>query len=167
MVLRLSCRLSDSNNFKYSCGGEVKSYNKAEVVNELKSGYAVLLGGCTHKECDKILGIKTSGYYYLGGHFWLAHGVLTRTKVSTTKKTVKYIGSATKPEQDFYREGWSVVNTDYILCNFGVGETVFNGYYLGDVFDVYAGPTYKEGFSKSGREGYYQYELTAVVGIRK
>jgi hypothetical protein len=154
-------------NFGYTCGGTVKNYNKVEVVRELKNGYPVLMGGCSQKVYDTFLGIRVSGYKYFGGHFWLAHGLLTSKKITTVKKTVKYVGSATRPVLDFYKEGSSVESNDYILCNFGYGETDFNGYYLGDAFDIYAGPTYNEGFSKSGRSGCYQYKLTAVVGIRR
>ena len=154
-------------NFGYSSGGTLKAYNKNEVVNELKNGYCVLLGGFSHKKQKKVLGIKVNTSYE-GGHRWLAHGLLTRSRTKTVKKTVKYIGTATKPEQDFYSEGSSVETADYILCNFGWGDHDYNGYYLGDVFaPIEEGPNFKENISKSDKDYKYQYKITAVTGIRK
>lgn len=149
-------------NFGYSCGGTLKGYNKNEVVNEIKNGYSVLLGGYTNKHSKKILGIKVNTSYE-GGHRWLAHGVLTRSRVITVKKELIFLGSKTQTDQG----GTSVEKTDYILCNFGWGKNKSNGYYLGDVFDTNTGADFKESISKSDKDFFYQYKITAVIGIRK
>ena len=153
-------------NFGYSCGGTLKNYDKNEVVDEIKNGYSVLLGGFTHKYTKKILGIKV-GTSYDGGHRWLAHGVLTRTRGITYKKVVRHLGTGGKVLQEFKSEGSRAEKDDYILCNFGWGDYYYNGYYLGDVFDAVEGPKFGESFNKSNRDNYYQYKLTAVIGIRK
>ena len=102
-------------NFGYSCGGTVKGYNKNEVVEELKNGFSVLIGGCCFRtEVKTMFGLKTS-YLYSGGHLWLAHGLYTREQVWKTTRDVKYVGSTTKPEMDFHQEGTSVQTNDYIL----------------------------------------------------
>ncbi len=43
-----------------------------------------------------------------------------------------------------------------------------NGYYLSGVFDTDEGVVFPDDYSKrSGKDGYFQYKMTAVTGIRK
>ncbi len=151
-------------HFGYKCGGVVKDYNKNEVVNEIKEGHCVPLGGLSYQITNYTFWGKKK-YSYSGGHFWLAHGVLTRSR-TVTKTTVTIYTGASRPE-DSYEVKSYVEKNDYILCNFGWREQNFNGYYLGDVFDINIGPDFAENISKSGTAGNYQYKLTMVTGIRK
>ena len=143
-------------NFGYSNGGELEDYNTESVVSELKNGYPVLIGGKSFKTEHKFLGI-TVWSEYSDGHRWLAHGLL---ELKYTIKTFK----------DNVHVGTSCESYYYPLCNFGWGG-ISDGYYLSGVFDARTevGPEYEwDGpSSKSGEKYNYQYNITAVTGIRK
>ena len=151
-------------NFGYKIGGTNKSYSKNEVVSELMNGYSVLLGGASHKiTYKKMFGTKV---IYSGGHAWLAHGLLRRSRSVTRTKSVIYTGAPSNL-QDSYEVKTYIETNDYILCNFGADHNGFDGYYLGDVFDFTVGPDFGESISKSEKDGFFQYALECVVGIRK
>ncbi len=145
--------------FGYSNGGTLKNYDKNEIVNEIKNGYCVLLGGFSHKVKQKVLGI-TFNTYHTGGHRWLVHGALTSTRQVTT---IKELNNKNRDVQVIT----SNESTHYILCNFGWQDRTCNGYYLGDVFDTNKNPNYRESFTKSDKDYFYQYNFTMVTGIRK
>lgn len=148
--------------FGYSQPGTLKDYNLRDVVQEIINGYGVLIGGCCYKKVTKILGIKIKTEYS-GGHRWLAHGLLER------RRTVEH-----------YNKSGVLLNTTsesewYIMCNWGWNGNQ-DGYYLGGAFDASKGCVFPDGvassrsdddFSYEGTKDNYQYQLTAITGIRK
>ena len=157
-------------NFGYSKGGIYIYYNSSKVCEELKNGYPVLIGGYDKKIYDTVrtvFGFKIDTSY-TGGHQWFAHGLLVRTRTITT-----YYNN---PPNDKLQKVISKSNTigatqtesyEYILCNFGWPSHRGNGYMYSGVFDVDDGVKYSESYSKNYKEDYYQYEVDAVIGIRK
>ena len=143
-------------NFGYSNGGNHIDYNTETIVSELKNGYPVLVIGYAIKEETYFCGIKIRTNYS-DGHCWLAHGLLELKYTIKTFKDNVHVGT----RYEYYY---------YPLCNFGWGGTS-DGYYLSGVFDARkeAGPEYEwDGpSSKSGEKYNYQYNITAVTGIRK
>lgn len=156
-------------HFGYANGGVHKYYNSSTVCEELKKGYPVLIGGCDTKIIDTV---KTAhGFKYevkfSGGHRWLAHGLMVRSRkityysISPQDKLQKAISKNTTL-------GTSRTESyEYILCNFGWGKDRGNGYFLSGVFDVDDGIKYGEPLSKSNKSDYFQYEITTITGIRK
>lgn len=156
-------------NFGYSSGGVLTDYNTDIVVNELKNGYHILIGGAAIRTYykKKILGITVSkGYKYSDGHQWLAHGLLERRRlVFTYNSNGQQISSKTE-------------STWYPLCNFGWNGDE-DGYYLSGVFDAGKGPSYnwsastrtdeddEETLYNEGTPKNYQFKITTIVGIRK
>ena len=142
-------------NFGYSDGGNLIEYDTEEVVSELKAGYPVLIGGASIRTTTTFLGIPFRSYSQ--AHRWLAHGVLELSRTTKYYEDFEYVAS-------------SVDTTWYILCNFGWNGNA-DGYYLSGIFDTTVAPDYNWNVpTKSETEGVpgnYQYEMTAVVGIRK
>ncbi len=156
-------------NFGYSSGGILIDYSTDAVVNELKKGYHLLIGGYEARQLHKkkFLGITIKKYYtYSGGHRWLAHGLLRRIR------TVSQFDSSNRLVNQRKEVAW------YPLCNFG-WDGYGDGYYLSGAFDTNNGPAfYWNGIqtrSSSGTEACdnentpnnFQYKMTAVIGIRK
>ena len=147
-------------NFGYSNGGVYGNYNTSVVCSDLKQGYPVLISGKEYR-IDSIRANGVVDTFYEGGHQWIGQGLLVRTR-----DEYHYIG-----EREYTQFVGMTTETDYyVLCNMGWRGTRCNGYYLSRVFDVADGPVFPETYSKSikmGRDGYYQYYIKAVTGIRK
>lgn len=149
-------------SFGYTTTMDLKDYKTSDVIEDLKNGYGVLIGGQSHKKVTKIFGI-TVNVEYDGGHLWLAHGLLERRrKVSHYSASGSYTGSS-------YETQW------YPLCNWG-WNGLSDGYYLSGAFDSTKGGTFSdyepssrndETVIEEGTDGNYQYKLFAVTGIRK
>ena len=136
--------------FGYSKGGTLDSYNTGLVVEELKNGHCVLIGGFEYRSSSG------NDYIYEGGHRWLGHGLLERTREKRYRSTVSNGILYTETETEWY-----------ILCNWGWGGSG-DGYYLSEVFNQAKGPNYDTGTrANEGSTNYFQVNLTAVTGIRK
>lgn len=146
-------------SFGYSKPGVLEEYSTNKVIEDLKNGYGVLIGGKSKKKITKVLGI-TVCVTYEGGHRWLAHGLLERRRT-----VAHYSGNVCLSRS--YESQW------YPLCNWGWGWG--GGYYFSGAFDAYNGLVYQESEPSSrdeettveGTDGNYQYKITAVTGIRK
>ena len=132
--------------FGYSNGGDWVNYNTDKVVNELKEGYPVLIGGKRLKENGEI-----------SGHRWLGHGLM---KLISTHKLYRF------------PNGWITLDPPfesyYILCNWGwYGKA--DGYYLSNVFNVANGAVYPDPiYPNDSTINYnYQYDIDVVMNIRK
>lgn len=156
-------------NFGFSNGGSLQGYNTNTVVSELRYGYHVLIGGCESRTLHKkkFLGITIKKYYtYSAGHRWLAHGLLERARTISTYNSDNVLVS--EREESVW----------YPLCNFGWGG-YGDGYYLSGAFDTNKGPAYDwvgphtrsdAGDTSAENEttpNNFQYNMTAVIGIRK
>lgn len=145
-------------NFGFSNGGSIKEYDTSTVVDELKGGYSVLVGGFSHKTEQKFLGIKVNTKYS-GGHRWLCHGLLERRRIVKTYNSSGILQSSTSESE------W------YPLCNWGWSGSQ-DGYYLSNAFNSNKGPTYQDetrsNNNENSSEDYnYQYKITALIGARK
>ncbi len=142
------------NNFGYSNKGKVIDYNTKRVVEELQNGHSVLACGMSFKKDHKILGF-TIYSTYSGGHTWICHGLLERRRVIYTYKNNECINTTMESQ-------W------YPLCNWGWNGSD-NGFFLSGVFDSNApySPDSTDTDNTRGTEGYFQYHVKAVVGIRK
>jgi hypothetical protein len=142
------------------------------VCEELEKGYPVLIGGFDTKNKEQVktaFGLKDS-IWYSGGHRWLGHGLMVRSR-NVTRYTKKPKDMLSKRKQNNEISGYSWTETDkYILCNFGWGisdeSNKWNGYFLSSVFDA-ENARYSEPHSKDNRHNYFQYEITSITGIRK
>ena len=154
-------------NFGYRKGGVCKSYNKREVLEEVKKGYSVILGGYSHKINQTVFGIKYNTYH-TGGHSWLVHGALTLSRTITETYSTIPPKELTPDSDDGIVEFITRnENVDYILCNFGWSDGSSNGYYWGDSFNTNSGPNYSESISKASEDHFYQDKITMITGIRK
>lgn len=148
-------------NFGYSNPGSLIDYNTNSVVSELKAGYPVLARGYSNKKDTYFLGIKIKSSYS-GGHTWLMHGLLER------HRQVMLINGSGRVVSSTRESKW------YPLCNWGANGNR-DGYYLSEMFDVIKGATYPDSEASTrsdldfnnAHEYYYQFDLQAVVGIRK
>lgn len=155
-------------NFGYSNGGKLIDYNTSNVINELRTGNCVLLSGKSQRTLHKetFLGITVNQWYtYSGGHGWLAHGLMRREYTREVYKDGVCIESE---KQDYW----------YPLCNLGWNGKA-DGFYLSGVFDTNKGPDYEWSIPSSidncdvevgeedGEPHNYQFQIKAVVGIRK
>lgn len=164
---------STLKRFGFSNGGTLKSYNSDEVCSELSQHYPVLIGGFEYKisksatEKIKVFGLECKTPQYAGGHRWLAHGLMKRSR----KVTKLYYTGELSPNENsanIIKKEEYTQTSKYILCNFGWGYSNYtNGYYLSGIFDADKGGEFPESLTKSGRENYFQYNITAVTGIRK
>ena len=133
-------------NFGYTSGGEHIYYDSDIIIEELKNGYPVLIGGSEEGMVNNVV----------HSHGWLGHGLM---KLISTHKIYQF------------PQGWITLGpfeTYYIKCNWGWnGE--HDGYYLSGVFDTNSGPSYPDAEPTRSEvvEGYYQYYIDAVVNIRK
>ncbi len=143
--------------FGYSSVGKLETYDTSTIVNDLKNGFCVILGGYSHKKTISILGITSTSYS--GGHCWLGHGLLER------RREVRLMSAHIGLLSTSYESEW------YILCNYGWnGED--NGYYLSKVFDANNGYVYPSNTRATedlgnGTKYNYQYKLRAITNIRK
>lgn len=133
-------------SFGYASGGEHILYDSDIIIEELKNGYPVLIGGSEEGMVNNVV----------RSHGWLGHGLMT---LFTTHKIYQF------------PRGWITlgpVESYYIKCNFGMNGD-FDGYYLSGVFDTNQGPVYSdtEPTRSSVEEGNYQYYIDAIVNIRK
>ena len=157
-------------NLGFSDGGKIIDYNTEKVVEELQKGNGIVVSGKSHriKHTQKFLGIRVNTYYsHKEGHSWLVHGAF---------KQIMYEGTYYKKTKDTV---WKTPTEEtYVLCNWGwktydeyEGYYEYNGYYSSGVFDAIADVHFKEDYfslSKSNeKDGYYQYLLTALVGVKK
>lgn len=133
-------------------------------MNALKNVFyfllGVLMGGFSKKTNYQIFG-WTIATKYSGGHRWLAHGLLVRTR------EIKHYNA------DGHYESSSYETQYYPLCNWGWGGED-DGYYLSGVFDTTRGSEYPDDTPSTRaeeeagtKEYYYQYKLNAVIDIRK
>ena len=131
-------------NFGYSSGGVQIAYNTNTVIDELKGGFPVLIGGSEQESVQN----------QIHRHRWLGHGLM---QLFTT--TSQYL----------FLQGWVTMGpfeTNYILCNFGMNGN-HDGYYLSNAFNTNTGPDIPETRSGEVVEGYYQYNIDAFINIRK
>ncbi len=140
-------------NFGYSSGGSLDSYDIDKIVSELRFGRSVLVGGFACKTESELLNGSVS---YSSGHRWLCHGLLEQ------RKTMKeYVNGELKYTLTYSQ--W------YLLCNWGWGGK-YDGYFYNGAFDAVNGLIYpaNEGVKSTttDKENNYQYNLTAVTGIR-
>lgn len=163
-----SCIPRTLENFSYSCGGLIDNYETNKIVDELKQGYPVLVGGFCYK------GYRTNpdgskSYIIEGGHQWLVHGLLERRR---KVYFYKYF-----PTSDEYRLFTETSESEwYPLCNWG-WHGYCDGYYLSEVFNTTPFPEYtpdtqgtrseNEDDEILGEDGYFQFYLNMVTGIRK
>ena len=130
-------------NFGYTNGGERVSYETSVVVDELMSGYPILIGGSDNSNGNP-------------KHRWLGHGLMK--VVITPIYPDSYHGVIMLP----------TVTNYYILCNWGWNGR-YDGYYLSEAFDTYSGPDYPYNPTRSGvvDAGNYQYNIDVIINIRK
>ena len=103
-------------NFGYSNYGWMEDYNTSRIVQELKNGYPLLVGGST---ADSI------------GHRWVAHGLIIDSLSLPIERPLGVITwlPATYTYYIYYNWGWN---------------GLYNGYFLSGVFDTdepYTGET--------------------------
>lgn len=118
------------DHFNYSSCSQDKPYNQYDVLNDLKYGYPVLLGGTKIYTKyaflnGRLVVTKKKG----GSHLWLVHGLLER------KQEVFLHSKDGKLIKKYYRSFW------YLLCNWGWGGAD-DGYYLSGAFDPKKKPVY-------------------------
>lgn len=132
-------------NFGYASGGSYENYSSMKVNNELKKGYPVLVRGSLAENGD-------------GGHAWLLHGLLIRTREVTRYRTEF---GETRVEKVFERQVC-------VLCNWGWdGDS--DGYYTEDAFTPKKGAVVEDpSFPSSVKQPYeFKYVIKALTGIRK
>ena len=127
-------------NLGYTNGGNGIPYNTETVVNELKNGYPLLIGGCDGNTW----------------HIWLGHGLMER----------RYIIRGYN-EFDEVIVSNSILRGYYILYNWG-WEGWCDGYYLSGIFDPYTNmenkfPELTRGIDPEN----YQYDVVTYIDIRK
>lgn len=133
-------------NFGYSKSGSLVTYSTTSIVNELKSGFPVLVGGYTKENV---------------GHRWLAHGLLVRSRERQTRSTINHYILSTDTVYEYY-----------ILNNWGWSGYA-DGYFLSEVFDLYRGQSFGDNYpdidndEKQKRSYYFEQNLNMVTGIRK
>ena len=152
-------------NFGYTSGGTVSDYMSSTVISELQLGYPILINGYSLKTTTVISYlwgwiITDVNVTYSGGHAWLGHGMLVRTR-----PVYHYLGG------QYYATTYE--NRYYILCNFG-GEGDNDGYYLSSAFNTIIGPSYGDDYhtrstsvTTEGAIGDYKYMMQMVTGIRR
>lgn len=149
------------SSFGYSSSGVIKNYLTENVVEEIKSNHPTLVSGYSYKKEIKLFG-WTIISRYTGGHVWLIPGALRRMRtVSWYTDNGAFISSREETQ-------W------YVLCNWG-WDGRYDGYYLSGVFDIYGShlpgeavnSDNEEDNTRSGSEGYFQYRLKTITGIRK
>lgn len=151
-------------NFGFSSGGTYSLYNSSYAILELQMGYPILLAGFDTKKTTKhknIFGHVTSTEIeYEGGHQWLGHGLLTRTRNYYTYDDGILINTTIDTNQ-------------YILCNFGENGN-YDGYYSELIFNLNIGPSFPDpvetrstSVNYEGQDGYYRYCIDMVTGIRQ
>ncbi|MDE6341463.1 MAG: C10 family peptidase [Muribaculaceae bacterium] len=145
-------------NFGYSNSGKVIYYDDNKVIDELIKGHCVIMRGADFKETHRTLFgwiiVKT---IYSAGHTWLGHGLLKRSK---TVKEYHWSSGELLSSQTI--EDW------YILCNWGYGGS-HCGYYKSGIFNT-AQRLKEEDITRSsieGEEGNYQFQVKAVINVRK
>lgn len=124
--------------FGYSNGGTVNDYDSSMLIEELKKGFPLLVGGYTYRDRVELIGIKFS-YVYSDGHMWLTHGLLER-----------------KREKILHNKNGTVISRGtesvyYPLYNWGYGGED-DGYFLVDVFDIKKGSFPEDTRSKEGEK---------------
>lgn len=152
----------------YTESGSFEKYNNDVIINELKSGFPIIVAGHSFKVTKKILGITVSTTYK-GGHAWLVHGLMERCRDVTKYNSDGSIASVNTQSE------W------YVLCNWGwrkdynLGD-YRDGYYLSGAFDTTVGPEYRDNGSPTrseeeestdGTSDNFQYNLRVLTGIRK
>lgn len=141
-------------NFGYSQGGEIVDYKTNEIVQELRNGNCVLVSGYKTKK-DFNIGDWTLWSSYEGGHVWLAHGLLERTRKVYTYVDGKCVKTDTESQ-------W------YPLYNWGK-DGICDGFFLSGVFDKnneYV-PTDENENQTRGNKSDYQYNVKLIKNIRK
>lgn len=134
-------------NFGYSNGGVYKDFFKTDLIlPDLMSGYPVLVGGRTYDD---------------EGHRWLVNALYTRERDLMVYDQLGNLISKT-------------TNTwHYLRCNMG-WNSISDGYYLSGVFDTNHvayeededGSIIIDTKSPIDEDGFYNYHLNAVIGIR-
>ena len=153
-------------NFGYTSGGTVAAYSTYSVKNELIAGYPVLINGFSFKTTTittELFGLITHiNYSYSGGHAWLGHGLLVRSRPI------------------YHYCGEELLSTDYeneyfIRCNFGENDTGKDGYYQSGIFNYNFGWVYADDYhtrshitqTTEGTLYNYQFKMRTVTGIRR
>ena len=142
-------------NFGYTSGGSIESYNFDDIYNVIASRPVYVSGWAKKKVTKKIiLGITIdTTIKYDESHAWVIDQVLTRGRNQYT-----YIDGVKQ-------QGFIKVYEKLVHCNMGLGGE-YNGYYYSKQFDVNEVPiTRKTTTTTSGTSGYYQYDLKMNAGI--
>ena len=127
-------------NFGYTNGGYEILYNTEAVVNELKNGYPLLIGG-------------NDG---VSGHVWLGHGLMELRHIIRGYN-----------ELDEVVVSNSIFQGYYILYNWG-WEGWCDGFYLSGIFDPYTAPENKyPDITRGIVPDNYQYDVVVYTNIRK
>ena len=142
-------------NFGYTSGGSIETYNFDDIYNVIASRPVYVSGWAKKKVTKKIiLGITIdTTIKYDESHAWVIDQVLTRGRNQYT-----YIDGVKQ-------QGFIKVYEKLVHCNMGLGGD-YNGYYYSKQFDVNEVPiTRKTTTTISGTSGYYQYDLKMNAGI--
>lgn len=133
-------------SFGYSDGGTLKYYNIEDVISEINANHPVLADGVAAA----------------GGHEWLIHGLMTRTKIDQAHDEN---GNLIPVRSTKYY---------YVQCNWG-WDGKGDGYYLSDAFDTSNGPVYNDNSTDdnlthstthdAGRHNFRNIRI--ITGIRK
>lgn len=145
-------------NFGYTNTGSLINYDIDKINADLMKSYPVLASGYSSKKTYKFFN-WTINTKYEGGHAWLMHGLMERSR---TVKVYSYSNQLISTKIETYY---------YPLCNWG-WDGYRDGYYLSEVFDTTEGPAYgpdkaPELVAERAKDGDFQYKLQAIVGIRK
>lgn len=142
-------------NFGYTSGGSIESYNLDDIYNVIITRPVYVSGSAIKKVTKKIiLGITISTTTsYNKGHAWVIDQVLTRGRDKYT-----YVDGIKQPGE--IKEYEKLVH-----CNFG-WNGYCDGFYYSKKFDTNVGPeTRKTATTTSGTEYYYQYNLKMNTDI--
>ena len=126
------------SNFGYANGGILIDYYSGTVINELRNGYPVLLGGHSTEN----------------GHSWLAHGLM---EVHHRRKGYN--------ASDELVTDYTYLGGNYLLFNWGE-RGLHDGFFLSGIFDMNTTPAYPRP-TRVVQDLNFSSRMTAVVGIRK
>lgn len=149
-----SCVPRTFENFGYTSGGSIESYNYDEIYNIIVSRPVYVSGMAIKKVVTKkILGITVdTTTTYHEGHAWVIDQIMTRVRTKTP-----YVDGVPQGETKEYEH--------LVHCNFGWNGND-NGFYYSKKFNTNEDPVTRATTTKKyGTSGYYQYSLKMNTGI--